>query len=58
MSKLTRVNEGKILGGICTGLAKNLGINVWIFRILFIVFGCSGLGILIYLAMCLLIPQE
>lgn len=56
--KLTRVSEGKLLGGICTGLAKALGINVWLWRILFIVFGCSGLGILLYIIMCFVIPQE
>lgn len=58
MSKLTRVKEGKLLGGICSGLEKALGINAWIFRILFVVFGFTILGIIVYIAMCFLIPQE
>ena len=56
--KLTRVSNGKLLGGVCAGLGKYTNLNAWIFRILFILFGCSGLGIVIYLLMCFAIPQE
>jgi len=35
--------------GVCEKLERIFGIDAWIFRILFIVFGCSGTGIFIYL---------
>ena len=35
--------------GVCEQLERNTGINAWIWRLLFIFFGCSGTGILIYI---------
>jgi phage shock protein PspC (stress-responsive transcriptional regulator) len=34
--------------GVCERLEKNTGIDAWFFRVLFILFGFSGTGILIY----------
>ncbi|MFI3229800.1 MAG: PspC domain-containing protein [Bacillota bacterium] len=41
--------SSKLLMGVCAKLSKKIGLNVWIWRILWILFGCTGLGIIIYL---------
>ena len=37
--------------GVCEQLEQKTGIDDWIWRIIFIVFGFSGTGILVYLAL-------
>lgn len=40
--KLVKVTEGKILAGVCTGLAAYFKIDAWIVRIIFILLACAG----------------
>lgn len=48
--KLVKVNEGKVLGGVCTGFAKYFGISVLAARIAVVVISCfASLGIWAYL---------
>jgi phage shock protein C len=57
--KLYRATEGRMLGGVCTGLAQYLGLDVLLVRILFVVLGLvNGLGLVIYLAMWIIIPDQ
>jgi len=35
--------------GVCEKLEQKIGIDAWFFRIMFILFGFSGTGIIIYL---------
>ena len=37
--------------GVCEQLEKNTGIDAWLFRILFLIFGFSGTGLIIYLVL-------
>lgn len=57
--KLTRSSKNHIIGGVCAGLGEYFNIDPVIFRIIFLVltFG-GGAGILIYLIMWLIIPDE
>jgi phage shock protein PspC (stress-responsive transcriptional regulator) len=56
---LSRSDEGKWLGGVCTGLARERGIGVAWIRIAFLTATLiGGLGILAYLACWLIIPHE
>lgn len=41
--------------GVCEKLEKNTGIDAWIFRLLFLFFGMSGTGILIYIILSILL---
>ena len=47
--QLHRIENGKIISGVCNGFAKHYGINVWLLRIIWIL--CSaflGAGLLAY----------
>ena len=57
--KLYRSKTDRKLGGVCGGLAEYLGADPTIIRVLFIVLAVfGGAGLIIYLAMWLIVPQE
>ncbi len=49
--------HGKLLG-VCAGLAKNLNIHVTYIRLAFIIGAFFGWGILLYILLWLLMPEE
>ena len=56
---LRRAYEGRMLAGVCAGLADYLAIDVTIVRVAFAVFTfLGGAAIPAYLACLLLIPEE
>lgn len=56
---LRRAYHGRMLAGVCAGLAGYLAIDVTIVRVAFAVFTfLGGAGIPAYLACALLIPEE
>ncbi len=56
---LRRASHGRMLAGVCAGIADYLGIDVTIVRIAFVVFTFLGAaGVPVYLACLLLIPEE
>lgn len=57
-SGVTRNENDKILGGVCSGIAHYLKIDPAIIRILFVVlaFGAFGTGLLIYIILWLVLP--
>ena len=57
MKKLYKVEEGKMICGVCTGLAEYLRVDVNLVRILAIVGGfCGGAGLIAYVAAAILLP--
>jgi phage shock protein C len=57
--KLERRREGRMLAGVCAGLAAHFGIDVTLVRLGFAVFTIFwGLGALIYLIAWAVIPEE
>ena len=56
---LRRAYQGRMLAGVCAGLADYLGVDTTIVRVAFAVFTfLGGAGIPAYLACLLLIPEE
>ncbi|MGH3263870.1 MAG: PspC domain-containing protein [Trebonia sp.] len=56
---LRRAYHGRMLAGVCAGIADYLGVDTTIVRVAFAVFaGIGGAGIPAYLACLLLIPEE
>jgi phage shock protein PspC (stress-responsive transcriptional regulator) len=56
-TRLERPQEGRLLAGICVALARRLGVDVTLMRLMFLVLAlASGLGLLLYLALWLLLP--
>ncbi|MGN6760633.1 MAG: PspC domain-containing protein [Leifsonia sp.] len=59
MNTLTRPREGRILGGVCAGLANRFGMRPWTVRLLFLL-SCllPGPQFIAYIAMWIIIPGE
>jgi phage shock protein C len=57
---LVRPRQGRILGGVCAGLARRFGIAPWAMRILFIItlIVIPGSQIIIYPILWILMPSE
>lgn len=55
---LRRAYHGRMLAGVCAGIADYLGVDATIVRVAFAVFTFGGAGIPAYLACWLLIPEE
>ncbi len=55
---LVRVEEGKQLAGVATGLARHLDIDVTIVRLIFIFLTLAGgPGILAYIILAIMMPE-
>ena len=44
MATLVRPRQGKIIAGVCAGLAMRFGISVTLIRVAFVVFAVTGGG--------------
>ena len=49
MATLVRPRQGKIIAGVCAGLATRFGISVTLIRVAFVVFAVTGVSELVYL---------
>ena len=58
MKKLYRSDEDKILGGVCGGLGEYFDIDPTLVRLIFILLGLHGSGVILYLVAWLLIPKK
>jgi phage shock protein C len=57
--KLYRRRGDRMLAGVCGGLADYFRVDVTLIRVIFIVLAVmGGAGLVIYLAMWLLVPEE
>lgn len=56
--RMYRLEEGRMWGGVCTGLAAYFGVDVVWMRVIFVLLTLftSGIWILIYIAMCFIVP--
>jgi phage shock protein PspC (stress-responsive transcriptional regulator) len=59
MNTLTRPRRGRVIAGVCAGIADRFGLPRWLVRILFVL-SCvlPGPQILLYIAMWVLIPSS
>ena len=57
---LVRPRQGRILGGVCAGLARRFGIAPWAMRILFVItlIVIPGSQIIVYPILWILMPSE
>ena len=57
--RLTRVENGKMLCGVCAGIGKYFNIDPTLVRLGFVIMTCfGGSGLLAYLAAAIIIPKE
>ncbi|MCX4527698.1 MULTISPECIES: PspC domain-containing protein [unclassified Streptomyces] len=59
MSAIARPRDGRMIGGVCAGLARRFGMSAKTMRIIFVL-SCllPGPQFLIYLALWVLLPNE
>ncbi len=56
---VTRVREGRVLGGVCAGVARAFGLDPIVVRILVVaLLAAGGSGALLYVAGWLILPQD
>ena len=56
-ARLYRSRRGRLAGGICRGLSLHLGVNVWLLRLVFVLFTwIGGLGALAYAGFWIFAP--
>ncbi|MTW14471.1 PspC domain-containing protein [Pseudoduganella eburnea] len=59
VGKLRRSTTDRWLGGVCGGIARQTGIESWIWRLIFaLVATCAGFGGLIYILMWIFVPTD
>lgn len=57
--RLARVEEGKMIAGVCTGLARYFGVDVTVVRLVFALLALFAAGgVLLYLILWLIMPME
>ena len=56
--KLYRINKGKKLCGVCTGLAEYFDLDVNIVRLITVVAALTSFGIVGYIAAAIIIPEK
>jgi phage shock protein C len=58
--RLTRNTDDKMIGGVCSGVADYLGVDVTLVRLLTVIGAIFGLGSLViaYLVAWILVPQR
>ncbi len=57
--KLYRNTQSKVLGGVCSGLAEYLSIDIAIVRLIFFLLAWFALGgVVVYLAMWIIVPAK
>ena len=57
---LYRLRSGRVLGGVCSGLGRRLGLRPWTARLLFVLvlMVLPGSQLLVYPVLWVLMPQE
>lgn len=57
--QLYRSKEGRVLGGVCAGLSKYLGVDTVLVRLVFLALAfVNGLGAMLYMIMWIIVPDE
>jgi phage shock protein C len=56
--KLYRSQTDRKLAGVCGGLAQYFDIDATLIRVLFVAITLFGAGLVLYLAMWIIVPEE
>ena len=57
-SQLVRPRQGKMIAGVCAGLANRFGVSTGLVRVLFVLFGLFGAGEIAYIVLWILVPKD
>ena len=57
--KLYKVDQGKIIDGVCAGIAEYINIDPTVVRVIWAIVSCfAGIGILAYIACAIIMPRK
>ena len=56
--QLTRPQRGRMIAGVCAGLADHFGWSRTTVRVLFVIFGFVGAGELAYIILWIVMPKS
>ncbi|MBB2182342.1 PspC domain-containing protein [Lachnospiraceae bacterium MD1] len=56
--KLYRSNTNRMLCGVCAGVAEYINIDPTVVRLLWVIFGFTGFGVLAYFIAAIIIPDR
>lgn len=57
-NRMTRPRRGKMIAGVCAGVAQHYGWSTGMVRLLFLLFGLFGAGEIVYIVLWLVMPKE
>jgi phage shock protein C len=55
---LVRPRQDRMIAGVCAGFARRYGMPVFLVRVLMVVAGVAGVGLIVYPALWVLMPTE
>jgi phage shock protein C len=55
---LVRPREGRVIAGVCAGLARRYEMPVFLVRVLMVAAGIAGFGLIAYIVFWVLMPKE
>jgi phage shock protein C len=55
--RLTRSRDDRMIGGVCAGLARYLGLDPTLVRVAFALLGVMGGGFLLYIILWIVVPE-
>lgn len=56
--KLYRLESNKMICGVCAGIAEYINVDPNVVRLLWVIFGFAGLGILAYIIAAIILPVK
>ena len=56
--KLYRIEQGKVLCGVCGGIAEYFDLDYNLIRILFVLVGLTGTAIIAYIVAAVILPTK
>lgn len=56
--RLYRSEKNKMIAGVCGGIGDYINLDPTVVRLLFVLFGCFGAGVLAYVVAAIVIPSE
>jgi len=55
--RMYRDTDHRAIGGVCAGIAAYWNMELWLVRLIFLILGFMGVGILIYLILYIVLPE-
>lgn len=55
--RMYRDPDHRVIGGVCSGIAAYWNMEIWLVRLVFLILGFMGVGILIYLILYIVLPE-